>query len=142
MSVLRADYFDGKRSLKHEISVIVSGGRLKLVGREVSAEFDARGVRISPRVADTPRWLYLPGGGVCAIADNDAVDRLARGRGFERVLHKLESRPAHAAVFVALVVFALWLLIDRGLPVAVDRVAEHIPREAEAVLGRQTLAGM
>jgi hypothetical protein len=33
----------------------------------------------------------------------------------------------------------LWLLVDRGVPVAVERIAEHIPVEAEAALGRETL---
>ena len=62
MSVLQADYFDGKTSLKHPVSVMIAGGRLKIVGRDVNEEFDARGVRRSLRIADTPRWLYLPGG--------------------------------------------------------------------------------
>lgn len=142
MNPLRARYFDGKRALGHEVSVMLAGGKLKLVGRDVSAEFDARRVRVAPRVAETPRWLYLPGGGACAIADNDAVDRFARERPFARFLHRLESRPAFAALAVALVVGALWLLIDRGVPVAAERVAREIPREAETVLGQQTLAGM
>jgi len=142
MSVLRADYFDGKRSVKHEVTVLLAGGRLKLVGRDVSAEFDARKVRVAPRIADTPRWLYLPGGGACAIKDNDAVDRFARERRFPRLLHKLESRPAFAAAAVALVVLALWLAIDRGLPVVAEQIARQMPRGAESVLGEQTLAGL
>jgi Zn-dependent protease with chaperone function/tetratricopeptide (TPR) repeat protein len=142
MSVLRADYFDGKRALRHEVSVMFSGGRLKLVGRDVSAEFNARKVRVAPRIANTPRWIYLPGGGACAIADNDAVDRFARERPFARLLHRLESRPAFAAVAVALVVSALWLLIERGVPQAAEYIAGQIPRGAETVLGEQTLSGL
>ena len=142
MSVLRADYFDGKTSVKHEVSMLLAGGKLKLVGRDVSAEFDARKVRVAPRLADTPRWLYLPGGGACALADNDAVDRFARERRFPRLLHRLESRPFFAALAVALVVSGLWLLVDRALPVAVERVADKIPPGAESVLGEQTLAAM
>src|SRR5690348_3075862 len=111
MSVLTAEYFDGRNSLKHEVSVLIGGGRLKLVGRDVSVEFDARKVRVAPRLANTPRWMYLPGGGACAFSDNDAVDRFARERPFPRLLHRLESRPAFAALAVAMVVFAVWVLI-------------------------------
>jgi predicted Zn-dependent protease len=142
MSVLQADYFDGKTSRKHPVSVMIAGGRLKVIGRDVNEEFDARGVRRSLRIANTPRWLYLPGGGACVTSDNDAVDRMTRDRRYEIVLHRWESRPAYAVVAIAMVVAALWLLIDRVLPVAVEAIAARIPVEAEAALGRETLAGM
>ena len=142
MSVLQVDYFDGKTSLKHPVSVMIAGGRLKIVGRDVNEEFDARGVRRSLRIADTPRWLYLPGGGACVTSDNDAVDRMTRDRRYELILHRWESRPAYAVLAIAMVVAVLWLLIDRALPVAVNEIAARIPVEAEAALGRETLEGM
>lgn len=67
---------------------------------------------------------------------------MTRRHRFASVLHKLESRPAYAAIAVAFVVCVLWLLLDRGLPVAVERIVEYIPVETEAVLGRETLAAM
>jgi Zn-dependent protease with chaperone function len=142
MSVLQAVYFDGKESRRHPVSVMVTGGRLKVIGRDVNEEFDARGVRRSLRIANTPRWLYLPGGGACVTSENDAVDRMTRDRRYEVILHRWESRPAYAVVAIALVVAALWLLIDRALPVAVESIAARIPVEAETALGRETLAGM
>ena len=142
MSVLQAVYFDGKRSRRHPVSVLLSGGKLKVVGREVSEEVDARRVRRSLRVANTPRWLYLPGGGACVTADNDAVDRMTRDRRYERVLHQWESRPAYATAAIALVAAALWLLVNRVVPIAVEQIAARIPIEAESALGRETLRGM
>jgi Zn-dependent protease with chaperone function/Tfp pilus assembly protein PilF len=142
MSVLQAVYFDGKTSRGHPVGVMVAGGRLKVIGREVNEEFDARGVRRSLRIANTPRWLYLPGGGACVTSDNDAVDRMTRDRRYEVILHRWESRPAFAVLAIAMVVAVLWLLIDRVLPVAVENLAARIPVEAEAALGRETLAGM
>ena len=142
MSVLKADYFDGHSSRKHPVSVVIAGGRLKVVGRDVNEEVDARGVRRSLRIADTPRWLYLPGGGACVTTDNDAVDRMTRDRRYERILHRWESRPIYAVIAIALVVATLWLLIDRVLPVAVSEIAQRIPLEAETALGRRTLEGM
>jgi Zn-dependent protease with chaperone function len=142
MSVLQADYFDGKSSLKRPVSVMITGNRLKVVGHDVDEEFDARGVRRSLRIANTPRWLYLPGGGACVTADNDAVDRMTRDRHYERVLHLWESRPAYAVLAIALVAATLWVLLYRVLPVAVEQIADRIPVEAEEMLGRETLAGI
>ena len=142
MSVLQADYFDGKNSLKRAVSVVIAGGKLKIIGRDVNEELDARGVRRSLRIANTPRWLYLPGGGACVTSDNDAVDRMTRDRRYELILHRWESRPAYAVLAIAMVVAVLWLVIDRVLPVAVNEVAARIPVEAEAALGRETLEGM
>src|SRR5262252_4400131 len=123
MKPLAAGYFDGQTSQRHEVSVLFDGGK----------------VRLAPRLANTPRWIYLPGGGACVILDNDAVDRFARDRHSTRMLNQLEARPAIAVMAVALVVGLLWLLIDRGLPPAVKYVAEKIPRSAEVALGEKTL---
>ena len=142
MSALQADYFDGKSSRKHPVSVLHSDGKLKIVGRYVSAEFDARGVHRSLRVGNTPRWLYLPGGGALVTADNDAVDRMTRGAPYEDLLHRWESRPVFAALAVGLVAGALWFLIDRGLPAASEAVAKRIPIEAEELLGQEALDGL
>lgn len=142
MKVFQADYFDGKSSRRHPVSVIVAGGRMKLVGRDISEECDPRRIRRSPRVAGTPRWLYLPGGGACVTADHDAVERMMRESRYERAVHRWESRPAFAALAIALVAGALWLLVERALPAASEAIAMRIPVEAEAALGREALAGM
>ena len=83
MSILACTYFDGAHSRPHAASVIISGRSLQVVGAEVAAKDDVRRVRISTRVGNTPRWLYLPDGSTCAIADNDAVDRIARSSRLE-----------------------------------------------------------
>lgn len=142
MSVLQAHYFDGKSSLRRPVSVVITGNKLKVVGRDVDEEFDARGVRRSLRIANTPRWLYLPGGGACVTADNDAVDRMTRDRRYEQILHRWESRPIYAVISIALVLATLWLLLDRALPAVVKEIAARIPVEAETALGQETLAGM
>ncbi len=142
MKVFDARYYDGKTSTCHHVSVVLTGLKLRLVGTDVSEEFDARGVRRSLRIADTPRWLYLPGGGVCVTEENDTVDAMVRERRYDRLLHQWESRPAYAVVAVALVAVAAWLLIDFALPVAADQVATRIPVEAEETIGREAMRGL
>ena len=141
-NVLEADYYDGKSSTRHAVSLILGGGKLKIVGESIDLQVELRGVRRSLRIGNTPRWLYLPGGGACVTSDNDAVDRLARKRRYDRLLQAWESRPTLAALAVALVAACTWLMVSELLPRAADEVASRIPVEAESVLGQQALQGM
>lgn len=142
MSVLKARYFDGRRSIGHDVSIVLGAGTLKIIGEEIDLQFNPHRVRVAPRVADAPRWIYLPGGGACVLEDNDRVDALARGGRFAPLLHRLESRPAWAALALALVVGSLWVLIDRGVPAVAEQVALRIPPATETDLGRHTLASL
>jgi hypothetical protein len=81
MSPIGAHYFDGKRALRHPVTLVPTGGRIKIVGRDVQAAFESSRVRVSTRIAATPRWIFLPGGGACVSDDNEAIDRLVRERG-------------------------------------------------------------
>src|SRR2546425_12239888 len=96
MSVIEAGYFDGKSSVKRSVGIVVSRGRMKIIGRDLGQEFDARLVRRSLRIANTPRWLYLPGGGACVTSDNAAVDRITRAGRYGGVLPKMEVTPEYA----------------------------------------------
>lgn len=142
MNVLRAHYFDARTSVKHEVSLLLAGGAVKVVGRDVDAEFDLRKVRRSLRIGNTPRWLYLPGGGACVTDDNDAVDRWTRANRYERMLRRWESSPRHAALAVLTIAAALWLFFDQGLPALARTIAMRIPVSSEAVMGQQALLGM
>src|SRR4051812_35438021 len=118
MSVIHATYFDGKTSVRRLVTLLVGGGKMKIVGADVNLEVEARLVRRSLRIGDTPRWLYLPGGGACVTSDNAAIDRITRDMRYEKLLHRWESRPHYAVLAVFLVVSMLWLLVDRGVPTA------------------------
>lgn len=142
MSATQAVYFDGRTSRRHPVTVLLAGGKVKIVGCDVDLEYDARRVRRSLRIANTPRWLYLPGGGACVTDDNDAVDRITVKSGYERVLQAWESRPLYAALAVLLTVGLMFLAVDRGVPAVASVIAERIPLQAEAALGRQALEGI
>jgi hypothetical protein len=70
-------------------------------GLEDELKYSLVDVRISARVGNTPRSLYLPGGAKCETFDNDAVDafleRHRRHRG-SAWLHMLESKLRYVAL--------------------------------------------
>ena len=142
MTAIQADYFDGARSVRHPVTLLVNGSRLKLVGQEVDLEYDLGSIRMSRRVADTPRWLYLPGGGACVSGDNAALDRYARESALERRVRRWEAHPAYAVLSVLLIALAVWFLVDRAVPVAADLITQRIPPSVESNFGRRTLSAL
>lgn len=137
-----ATYFGGKYSVSHPVSIVFARETLRIVGREIDITVDRCRVRISQRIAATPRWLYLPDGGACCVPDNDAVDRIAQITRMDRRLHHWESRPALAALALLLVAAMVGGLVKFGVPLAAREVAEHLPAGVESRLGGDALAGL
>ena len=75
MKVVRGSYFDGRFARRHEVGILLTATRLKVIGNDVDADFDTERVRVSPRIARIPRWIYLPDGGTCVVDDKDFPDQ-------------------------------------------------------------------
>src|SRR5258706_15385446 len=129
--ILKADYYDGKNWIRHPVSLVFAGRTMKIVGAEVDLRVDLRRVRRSLRIAATPGWLYLPGGGACVTDDNDGVDRITRKRRYDRMLQRWESRPLFAALAVVIVTVCTAVLLTQALPRLANEIALRIPIETE-----------
>jgi hypothetical protein len=102
VTTLSASFYDGKTSQKKEVQLqFYASGELVIRGLEDELKYSLVDVRISARVGNTPRSLYLPGGAKCETFDNDAVDafleRHRRHRG-SAWLHMLESKLRYVAL--------------------------------------------
>ncbi len=102
-------------------------------------------VRVTPRVGNTPRCLYLPGGAKCEVADNDLVDevlsRYGRGR-MAHLIHALESRLVFAALSAVVVVALVWGLVTYGIPALAKHAAFALPEATDVALGSGTLKSL
>ena len=91
-----ASFYDGKTSQRKEVRLHFDpSGRLRIIGLENYPTYALSEIRISSRVGNTPRSIYLPGGAKCETLDNDTIDRmlgLQRSGRWQAFLHKLESR--------------------------------------------------
>ncbi|MDX1512673.1 MAG: M48 family metallopeptidase [Gammaproteobacteria bacterium] len=138
-----ADYYDGRSAARRIVRVeVLDNGEVSIHGDGVSRRLDSSELRISPRLGNTPRYLYLPDGARCEFADNDALDEVAArlgGRAANRLVHFLESRYATAVAALLLTVAAVFAAIEYGIPVLSRQVALSLPQEVEASLGREGL---
>ena len=99
-------------------------------------------IRISPRVADTPRHLHFASGEKLETDDHANVDRLLRRCSRPSWLHRvyrLESRMAYVLLALAAMLLFLWAGAKYGIPAAARLIAFRLPVTVLDRAGRQTL---
>ena len=112
MTPVTATFYDGKTSQPHEVHLHFDRtGRLRITGLKHDLTYPLSDVRITSRLGNTPRSIYLPGGAKCETLENDAIDanlqRWGRGR-WEAVLHTLESKLGYTLLALVLTIVAVW----------------------------------
>jgi Zn-dependent protease with chaperone function len=133
-----ARYYDGRSSLARDVAVTLEDdARLVIRGEGVHRELALREVRISPRLGNSPRYLYLADGARCETRENDAVDALLTSGG--GLVHFLEHHWLTVAAAVLFSVLFLWAGFEHGLPAMARSVAQAVPPEMEARMGQQSL---
>ncbi len=143
MREISAMYFDGKTSHKKEVRLYFEGmERVTIVGLGTETAYPVSAVRITSRLANTPRSLFFPDGGKCETLDNDAIDAILQDQGkgeWQSILHSLESRLKYVALALILTVLGGWGLVQYGIPALATQVAFALPPSVEGTLGREGL---
>jgi Zn-dependent protease with chaperone function len=146
MIQLRGKWHDGHQSMQIEAVMTVQSDGLVMVKR---ADTDAlilqqpfARVRITPRLADTARFLTFEGGGTFETLDNGGVDQaqaVAGGSHWSIWVHRLETRLRY--IIPAIVVFLLLAVVAviYGVPAAARLIAVQLPPSVYRVAGEQTL---
>lgn len=107
-------------------------------------EFPSHKVRISTRVANTPRSFYFPDGSKCESLENDKIDEFIarRGTASGRWLHRLESSWHYVVIIAVLTTVLVGAFVRVGIPALAERVAHGIPSSADVALSEQVLAAL
>ena len=142
MSTFAARYFDGRSSVAREVEVRVSDGDVVLLdGEDVAGRFPRAEVRVSARLGNAPRYLYLPDGSKCETDAHEAVDAALAGDG-GGIVHALERRWGMVLAAVVFTGVFLFVGVQYGLPFLARQVAHAIPPAMEAQMGQQSLEAM
>lgn len=145
MISISGKYYDGKSSLAVEAYFLGdSNGNTRVeqvkAGLLVSASLDQ--LRISPRLANTPRYFYFPDGGKFETYDNIAVDgllKLFEHRSWLDMVHLLESHKRYVFIALAILVFFIWGSVRYAVPVISETLAFRLPVKALKYSGTHTL---
>ncbi|MCK5606830.1 hypothetical protein KAR91_33315, partial [Candidatus Pacearchaeota archaeon] len=146
MTKIRAKFYDGKTSLETPVWIhFDSASQLRISGLERDLIFGFSEVRISARVGDTPRSIYLPGGAMCETSENDKIDAHLRRRkrgGLQGVVHVLESKWRYVLPLLLVTIIGVWASIEYGIPALAKRVAYTFPASADIALGKAGLKNL
>lgn len=142
-ATLPATYYDGKSAVQQPATVYFGAdGAIVIYYAGIYRRHLLGEVQISPRLANTPRRMRLPGGALCEIADNDAVDSalaVAGAQQHNRLLHRLESRGAYALLALVCTLLLVFAFVEWGAPALARGVVAVLPPQMESALGEQGL---
>jgi len=99
-------------------------------------------IEISPRLANTQRYLHFPQGEKFETADNDTVDRIETQftkPSWLKIVYRLESHWRYVLPALALLIFILWGGMSYGVPWAAKTIAYRLPPSMLSFAGNQTL---
>ena len=135
MKQIAATFFDGKTPHKKDVRLYFEGTEhMRIVGLGTDLVYPLSAVRITSRLANTPRSLYFPDGGKCETLENDAIDAILRRQGkgrWQSMLHTLESRLGYVAVALVLTFVGGWALVEYGIPALATQVAYAVPASVD-----------
>ncbi len=148
MIEIRGQLYDGKISAQiPAVCRVYDNGALQVqrsdTGEKVLAVSGIGEVRFSPRLADTPRYLYFPGGEKFETGENESVDSLLRRHrksGIPDFVHLLESKKRYVLISLAVMVLFIAAVVRYGVPLAARVIAFRLPARVMQTAGRQTLA--
>jgi Zn-dependent protease with chaperone function len=137
---LEVQLFDGRRALARKATLALANGRAVVTRKSTVDEYEQKDLRVSPRIAGTPRFISLPDGVELLCTDAPFLDALPQRERSEGPVAWLERRLWVAILSVFATAQLVFLAQVRGVPWAAGVVARRMPIEYERRLGRETLA--
>lgn len=142
---IQGQYYTGKNSSRRNAVLRSVGGVVVLDAEGTRLPLSWQDLTISPRIGNTPRYLYLPDDGVFETTDNDGVDRLSRqtrSGALQRLVHRLESHLGLILVAIVVTIATTGFAFVYGVPWTAKVVAHALPNSIAAQLGETTLTSL
>ncbi len=144
MRETKANFYDGYTSSKETVTLYFDEvGNIQILGLARELIYPLSQVRITSRIGNTPRFIYLPDGSQCETLDNDLIDKIAakyNRNPLPQWVHRLESRWHWVGLALLLTVVISWGWIEFGIPILARYVAYTLPTTTDTALGEGTLA--
>lgn len=146
MISIQGKWFDGKSSAQVDAVLKVGDNGAWELQRSDSGQTllkqSRSSLRVSARLANTPRYLNLSEDGSFETLDNEGVDAvlaMLKRNHWSLWVHLLESRMRYVLVAVVLAAVMAYAGTRYGVPAAARIIAENLPESVLRKAGEQTL---
>ena len=146
MISIQGKWYEGKTSATEDVVCIVYDNGAYRIERMSDGDlilnrprFD---IHVSPRLANTQRYLLFPDGEKFATDDNDTVDRIETQfakPSWLRFVNRLESHWRYVLPALVLLLLILWGLMSYGIPWVAKTIAYRLPPSILSFASDQTL---
>ena len=139
MTEIKGLLFDGKNPDKTSLSLIVSGEGICHLSNKPNSNFKFSKIAISPRIADSTRFLTLPDGRLFESLNNDTIDQLITS--FHTSKHsEINTDKWILKTGVMLFFLALtWAGLHFGVPALTYKVAMTVPEKMLIESGQEAM---
>lgn len=147
IQTVKGAWFDGATSAMQSAELVLSeDGTVTLsIEGQPPREVPFEQLTVSPRLGNTPRYLYFEGGGKFETRNNVEIDRWQKqekGSVWDSWVHGWESQWQMVLGSLLVLVFSVWVVVVYGLPAASQKIAFWLPDEIPQVVGSHALEAL
>lgn len=139
--MIDAIYFDGKSARRHPVTLIIHQRVAAMRGAGLNRRARLSQLAISERLQHAPRILRFADGSFIEARQHEQLDQMLGANGY-RTPHAVRWQNNWPLSLLALVLVILTLAsgYQWGLPLAADKLAQHLPPALEKRIGDHGLA--
>lgn len=137
---LAADYFDGRSTRPHAVTLTLGGGVLSVRGDSIQRDDPITVLRVSEPMGAAPRLISFSDGAHCEVRDHAGMAAMLESSGFrDGLVVRLQRHWRWAFAAVLVTVAAVVAGYKWGLPAASEWLAFRTPEAVLAKLGSGTM---
>lgn len=141
MTVVHANYFDGKSARASRVQVSLSGDSLILEGEGVNRRDPLDSLHVSEPMGAAPRFIKFSDGAHCEVHDHASLAALLKAGGHrDGLVVQLQNRWRWALAAMVITLAFIAAGYRWGLPAISEWIAFKLPEKTLSQMGRSTLA--
>ena len=143
--MIKARLFDKQSSGFDDVSLEFKDNELIIHTPTQNYTYAIDELKISERLGNMPRSIYLSDERVCECEDNDSIDKELKSRKLSsgsRLIHHLESKSIYILPALVVTIAIIFIFLKYIVPYSAQKIAYSIPQNIASEIGTGTLQAL